>query len=149
MVKNKQIDKPIDKQRSNGKKKKANKESGTTENDLEQEEKDKYENGEILIEEDGTVGYQSRIRLIQEEFSMSNEEVEGINEFIRETPSNTGMEGVLENLITSENLNTRQKVAFSHAIGIFRTEEAMNSGNRIVTINVPKLKGRNYYYDKT
>ena len=140
MVKNKQIDKPVDKQRSDSKKKKANKENDTAGNDLEQEEKDKYENGEILIEEDGTVGYQSRIRLIQKEFSMSNDEVEGINEFIRATPSNTGMEDVLENLITSENLNIRQKVAFSHAIGIFRTEEAMNSSNRIVTVNVPKFK---------
>ena len=94
----------------------------------------------MLIEGDEAIGYQSRIKLIQKEFSMSDEEVEGINEFIRAIPSDTGMEGVLEELIISDNLNIRQKVAFSHAIGIFRTEDAMNSVSRIVTINVPKFK---------
>ena len=129
-------DKPV----SSSKKKKENEGYRTTESDLSQEEKDKYESGDMLIEGDEAIGYQSRIKLIQKEFSMSDEEVEGINEFIRAIPSDTGMEGVLEELIISDNLNIRQKVAFSHAIGIFRTEDAMNSVSRIVTINVPKFK---------
>jgi hypothetical protein len=120
-------------------KKKENEEANSAECDLELEEGEKYESGEMLIEGDGAFGYQSRIRLIQKEFNMSNAEVEGINEFIRTIQSDTGMEDVLEALITSDSLNVRQKVAFSHAIGIFRTEDAMNSISRIVTINVPKF----------
>jgi hypothetical protein len=36
------------------------------------------------------------------------------------------MLGILEEMIKNKNLNIRQKVAFAHALGIFRTEESMS-----------------------
>lgn len=68
----------------------------------------------------------SRMDQLQEEFHMSAIEVDELTKFIASSQNNN-MLGILEELIKCESLNTRQKVAFAHAIGIFRTEESMST----------------------
>lgn len=67
----------------------------------------------------------SRMQQLQEEFHMSDLEVEGITEFVTSLKDNNIL-GVMEEMIKCETLNTRQKAAFAHALGIFRTEESMS-----------------------
>lgn len=64
----------------------------------------------------------SRMQQIQEEFKMSDSEVDEIYEFMSTLKSETTILDALEKLIEYDNLNTRQKVAFSHLLGIFRSE---------------------------
>ena len=82
---------------------------------------------------------QSRLTIIKEEFGLSDLEVEGITAFIKTIPRDTEMKDVLEELIKCENLNIRQKVVFSHAIGIFRSEDSNTASSRTITIDVSKF----------
>ena len=59
---------------------------------------------------------------IQEEFKMSDFEVDEIYKFISSLKEDMTVLEALEKLIESNNLNVRQKVAFSHVLGIFRVE---------------------------
>jgi len=64
----------------------------------------------------------SRMEQIQEEFKMSDFEVDEIYKFISSLKEDMTVLEALEKLIESNNLNVRQKVAFSHVLGIFRVE---------------------------
>ena len=64
----------------------------------------------------------SRMEQIQEEFKMSDSEVDEIYQFMSTLKKDTTFLDTLEKLIESKNLNIRQKVAFSHVLGIFRVE---------------------------
>lgn len=66
----------------------------------------------------------NKMELLQEEFHMSNAEIEGLIKFI-ESSMNNDVLGLLEEMIEYKNLNIRQKVAFAHTLGIFRIEESM------------------------
>jgi hypothetical protein len=62
---------------------------------------------------------------LQEEFNMSDSEVEGLTKFINSTQNDAMLE-TLEEMIHCKTLNIRQKVAFAHLLGIFRMEETMS-----------------------
>ena len=66
----------------------------------------------------------NKMELLQEEFHMSNSEVDGLTKFI-ESSMNNDVLGLLEEMMEYKNLNIRQKVAFAHMLGIFRIEESM------------------------
>lgn len=92
---------------------------------LGREEKDKYE---------------IRIGLTQEEFNISDSEVNGIFEFIHTLPRDICPKDMLEEIIKSENLNIRQKVAFSHTLGVLKAEEhIVDTNNRIIVIDVSEF----------
>jgi hypothetical protein len=67
----------------------------------------------------------NRMQQLQEEFHMSNSEVDGLTKFIS-SAKNNAMLDILEEMIHCKTLNIRQKVAFAHALGIFRSEESMS-----------------------
>jgi hypothetical protein len=77
-----------------------------------QEEKDEY-------------GPKSRMKGLQKEFHLSDLEVDELTRFLSSTKS-SDMFGIIEEMIKCESLNIRQKVAFAHALGIFRTEGSMS-----------------------
>ncbi len=64
----------------------------------------------------------SRMEQIQEEFKMTDSEVNEIFKFISSLKEDMTVLEAMEELIESDNLNVRQKVAFSHVLGIFRSE---------------------------
>lgn len=68
----------------------------------------------------------SRIGQLQEEFKMSDSEIDEIHLFISLLEKDMTILEASEKLIESKSLNDRQKVAFSHILGIFRAE-----GNRL------------------
>lgn len=80
---------------------------------------------EINVENDADRP-RSRMQQLQEEFNMSDSEVEGLTKFITSTQNGKILD-ILEEMIHCKTLNIRQKVAFAHALGIFRMEEAMSS----------------------
>jgi len=69
----------------------------------------------------------SRMQQIQEEFKMSDLEITEIYTFISTLKNETTILDALEKLVEYDNLNIRQKVAFSHLLGIFRIEGAQLS----------------------
>ncbi len=69
----------------------------------------------------------TRMEQLQEEFRLSDSEVDGLMTFISSSKDETGMLEVLEDMIRCTYLNTRQKVALAHILGIFRTEETMST----------------------
>lgn len=84
--------------------------------------------------------YETRMDIMQEEFSMSDLEVSGILEFMHTLPKDMCPKDVLEEMIKSENLNIRQKVAFSHSLGILRAEEyIVGIGDRTIVIDIPEF----------
>ena len=74
---------------------------------------------------DDTDCQKSIMQQLQEEFNMSDSEVEGLTKFISSTRNGSMLE-ILEEMIHCKTLNIRQKVAFAHALGIFRMEETMS-----------------------
>lgn len=64
----------------------------------------------------------SRMEQIQEEFKMSDSEVDEIYKFVSSLKNDMTILEALEKLTESNSLNDRQKVAFSHILGIFRAE---------------------------
>jgi uncharacterized membrane protein YdbT with pleckstrin-like domain len=100
----------------------SNKETGEQSNKETGEQSDKKTEEQIEKDADSQ---KNRMDQLQKEFHMSDSDVEGLTVFL--TSSKTGdILGIMEEMIKCETLNTRQKVAFAHALGIFRSEESMS-----------------------
>lgn len=104
--------------------------TNSNEKDIEEQVEKKTEGQtEEMIEidtENDTSRPKSRMQQLQEEFHMSDSEVDGLTKFIS-SAKNNAMLDILEEMIHCKTLNIRQKVAFAHALGIFRIEESMSS----------------------
>lgn len=79
-----------------------------------------------------------KIDQLQKEFDLSDLEMEDINKFIQSLPIDDNLNFVLEELVKTDSLNVRQKVAFAHALGIFRAEGNLRSKKAIV-IEIPSF----------
>jgi hypothetical protein len=80
--------------------------------------------------------FQNRIGQLQEEFGMSDSEIDEIGKFISSLSKDSDMQHVLEEIIKYENFNIRQKVAFAHILGIFRAD----AGNRTITVEISEFQ---------
>lgn len=69
--------------------------------------------------------YDARIDFLQEEFSLSDSEVSDMKKFL-EHPTfdkkKATIRDVLNNIIDTDKLNIRQKIALSYSIGMFQVE---------------------------
>lgn len=72
--------------------------------------------------------YDARIDFLQEEFNLSNLEADGMKKFLESPTFNkksASMKDVLNNIIETDKLNVRQKMALSYSIGMFQVEMKM------------------------
>lgn len=72
-----------------------------------------------------TTKYDVRIYAIQKEFDLSDSEVDGIQNFLLRPQllkKDTTLKDVLEEIIRTDLLNDRQKVAFAYSMGMFKSE---------------------------
>lgn len=77
----------------------------------------------------------SRIGQLQEEFKMSDSEIDEIHLFISLLEKDMTILEASEKLIESKSLNDRQKVAFSHILGIFRAEGKSLNWNSLISLS--------------
>lgn len=82
--------------------------------------------------------FQDLISQIREEFGLSDLEIDQLIKFILSLPNDNNVPDVLEELIKCEYLTSRQKVAFSHMLGIFRTENFI-SNKKIMVIEISEF----------
>lgn len=115
--------------------------------EFEEKDKDVYEekdkDGYEEKDKDGYDDYNDRKSLgkidqMQKEFDLSDLEMEEIDKFIQSLPVDDNIYYVLEELVKTDSLNVRQKVAFAHALGIFREEGNLRSKKAIV-IEIPSF----------
>ena len=69
--------------------------------------------------------YSSRIEVIKEEFDLSDSEVEEMEKFLSRPElidRCATFKDILEDIIKTDILNDRQKVAFAYSIGMFQME---------------------------
>lgn len=81
--------------------------------------------------------YDSRIDFLQEEFGLSNQEVDGMKEFLEDpafSKKKRTMREVLDTITDTDRLNIRQKMALSYSIGMFQAE---NNLTKIPVIKMP------------
>ena len=98
-------------------------------------------NREEIDESNENYSNKSRIDQIQEEFGMSDSEMDDISKFTSSLSNDIKLPDVLEELIKYESLNIRQKVAFAHMLGIFRAEGNRSPfNNRAIIIEGPEFE---------
>ncbi len=72
--------------------------------------------------------YDARIDFLRKEFDLSNLEADGMKKFLENPTFNkksASMKDVLNNIIETDKLNVRQKMALSYSIGMFQVERNM------------------------
>jgi len=100
-----------------------NKKDKEKDKEINENEKDKEKDKEI--NENENEAFQSRIDKLQEEFGMSDIEIDEIRNFISTLPRYIYMSEIIEELVRCDDLDVRQKVIFAHTLGIFRTEKSL------------------------
>ncbi len=96
-----------------------------------------------MVKRKSKSGYTATSRVvdqIQKELNMSDLEMEGISNFTLSASECIDIPEVLEKLIQDESLNVRQKVALSHTLGMFRTDETnKQDDSSVIVIEIPKF----------